>query len=224
MSCWTRTRFVQAIETACCEHSSWDAGNKQDSPSLSIMSETVSQTTCAHPSSQSGGPVVTESGEIQMQTFSVTQKVHILAFHLVLSIVGDHQNYVLTLLCCHSCREKALTTWRPQLSSQVCSRVSPVLGVHQAEVCLKDGASVRCSGLPTETSGGFCKVERLCGHGNCPGDSHPRSFHLCAGGSEPERHGLQRKRPRHGCSDGWLGKTEDLVRTISRPLWSAQKN
>lgn len=48
------------------------------------------------PSSQAGGPVVTPSGDIEMQTFSVTKKVYILDF--LYSFIHchpfDHQNHV----------------------------------------------------------------------------------------------------------------------------------
>lgn len=84
------------------------------------------------PSSQSEGTVVTPSGDIQMQTFSVTKKVCIL-FITVLSIfiiwviiniifMDQLKSFHLLNCCtCCFCRETVLTTWRPRLSSQVCS-------------------------------------------------------------------------------------------------------
>lgn len=67
------------------------------------------------PFSQSGGALVTETGDIQMQTFSVTNKVQT----SVLCPSRVTTSRVLTLPCCPSRRETAPTTWRPRWSSQV---------------------------------------------------------------------------------------------------------
>lgn len=83
MSCCLRKRSVQAIGTACWELSSWDAGNTQGS--WWLCHKMCFICTSAHspcPSSQSDEPQVTPSGDIQMQTFSITKKVHFnICFH-----------------------------------------------------------------------------------------------------------------------------------------------
>lgn len=71
--------------------------------------------------SQSEEPVVTPAGDIQMQTFSVTKKVSVFVIYLVAFVIRVTVTitYIQLLLHLYSRRETALTTWKPQLSSQV---------------------------------------------------------------------------------------------------------
>lgn len=170
------------------------------------MSEQTSSVRFFCPCSQSEGLVVTETGDIQMQTFSVTSKVQTSV--LCPSRVSPGQ--VLTLSCCPSCRETAPTTWRPRWSSQVHTWTSAVLPVCCSQA-LKVLPSSRCPGLPAETSGGFCQADGLGGDGVGPGDSRPRPVRLYPGGPQPERYQLQPKRPCDGGPDGRLGEREAPV-------------
>lgn len=74
--------------------------------------------------------------------------------------------------------------------------------VHERLTARCNSFSVRCSGLPAETSGGICPLEGLCGDGFWPGELHPGALCLRAGGAEPEQHELQRDGTSHGSSDG----------------------